>query len=85
MHLAQLRLAARPGHLDLLERALEPFHMRVIVDELAADDCRHLIDAIGEEKATIEDRHLPLVFRHIASIHIDDAAHQFFPHGLEAV
>ena len=36
--------------------------MRLVVDELAADHRRHLVDAVGEEEAAIEDRHLTLGF-----------------------
>src|SRR4051812_23425061 len=75
MHSAQLGPSAPPGPADLRPRTCEPFHMRVVVDELAVDDRRHFIDAVGKQEAAIEYRHASLLFRHILPIHIDNAAH----------
>ena len=49
--------------------------MRLVIDELAADHRRHLIDAVGKQEAAIEDRDLALGFRHIGAVHIDSPAH----------
>src|SRR5438552_1127347 len=75
MHASHFGLAARPRHADLFQRSIQPFEMRLIVDELAMDNRRHFIDAIGKQKAAIEDRHLSLILGNIVSIHIDDPAH----------
>src|SRR5262249_46315839 len=75
MHSAQLGPAARPGHAGLRQRTWPPFHMRGVVDEPSVGDRRSLVDTVRQPKTAIEYRHVSLLFRHILSVHINDAAH----------
>ncbi|MGY4340711.1 hypothetical protein ACVWW3_005617 [Bradyrhizobium sp. LM2.9] len=42
--------------LDLADRALQPRQMRGVVDQLAVEHRRDLVDAVGEQETAIEDR-----------------------------
>src|SRR5690606_31754378 len=73
----KLVLGDRAGHVQLAQTALQPGEMAVEVQELAAEDGGHLIDAIGHEKAPVEDRDGGFGFGKILPVHIDGAAHAY--------
>jgi hypothetical protein len=47
-------------HVQLAQRPLQPRRMAREIDELAAQHARHLVDAVGEQEAPVEDADLGL-------------------------
>ena len=46
-----------------------------VLDELAAQDARHLIDAVCKKEATVKNRYGCFVLGQVAAVHIDGAGH----------
>ena len=70
-------------HIELIERPLQPHAMPVKINQLAAQNTRHLIDAIGHQERPVKDRHLGFILGQVVSIQIN-CAHIFHPHSSAA-
>src|SRR6202008_2197948 len=71
----------RQGKRYFADRALQPRQVRCIVDQLAIENGRYFVDAIGKQETTVENRDLGLAERHIRAIDIGNLAQIHSPLG----
>ncbi|MGY3440426.1 hypothetical protein ACVW17_000427 [Bradyrhizobium sp. USDA 4473] len=69
----------RQRQLDLADRTFQPRQMRGVVDQLALEHRRHLIDAVGEQETAVEHRDLGLGMRHVRAVDVSDLFHASSP------
>ena len=62
-------------HVEFAQGAVEAAHVTRVVHQLAVHHAGHLVNAVGEEQAAVENRDLGVVFRTVPPVEVDRACH----------